>query len=182
MNASQFVLSLIHACGGRVQGRTLLQKTGYFVSLLTGLPVDLRYNAHFYGPYSATMDGTVTQLKNLGFVEEASTGFGIVSGGFEVRRFDYCLTDDGKRICDPILKTPEYKAIADAVQKIQNAGHPDYMELSIAAKAFYILNKQGKRMTAQELLSEAEKFNWNISEHSLSRAVDFLKLVGVATS
>ncbi|MBZ5704754.1 MAG: hypothetical protein LAN63_05325 [Acidobacteriia bacterium] len=180
MNASQFVLSLIHACGNKVNGRTFLQKTGYFVSLLTGLPVDLRYHAHYYGPYSATMDGTLTQLSNLGFVEEASTGFGVVSGGFEMRRYDYCLTKDGEEICKPLLNTPEYNAIAEAVRKIRDAGQPDYMELSIAAKAFFILQKQGKGMTGSELLKEAGNFNWNIPEQSLVRAVEFLKRVQLA--
>jgi hypothetical protein len=54
------------------------------------------------------------------------------------------------------------------------------MELSIAAKAYYILRKQEKRMSTNELLLEAKKFNWNISEQSLARAVEFLKHVGLA--
>lgn len=119
-------------------------------------------------------------MKILGFVEEASTGFGIVSGGFEMRRYDYCLTEDGKKICEPLLNTPEYLAIADAVRRIQDAGSPDYMELSIAAKAYFILQKQDKPMTSGELLKEAQRFNWNISEKSLDRAVDFLNRVGLA--
>ena len=180
MNASQFVLSLIHACGGRVNGRTFLQKTGYFVSILAGVPVDLRYHAHFYGPYSAIVDGTLTQLRILGFVEEAGTGFGIVSGGFEVKRYDYCLTEDGEKICRPLLNTPEYKAVEDAVRRIREAGQPDYMELSIAAKAFFILQKQGKGMTGDELLKEAKRFNWNIPERSLVRAVEFLERLQLA--
>jgi uncharacterized protein YwgA len=180
MNASQFLLCVIHACGDRVQGRTLLQKKAFFVSVLTSMPVTLGYQAHYYGPYSATIDGTLTQLKNLGFVEEASTGFGIVSGGFEMRRYDYCLTDDGKKILEPLLKNPEYASIEGAVRQIRDAGEPDYVELSIAAKAFFILRKQEKPMTGAELLKEAQKFNWNIPERSLGRAVDFLKRVGLA--
>src|SRR5487761_771666 len=159
MNASQFLLSLIKACGEKVHGRTLLQKQSYFVSLLSGIPIDLGYQAHYYGPYSATVDGTLTQLKNLGFVEEASTGFGMVSGGFEMRRYDYRLTKDGKKVVAPFLNSPDHKGIEAAVRKIQEAGEPDYMELSIAAKAFYILRNQGKMMSTAELLKEAKKFN-----------------------
>jgi len=181
MNTSQFVLSLIAASGGNLQGRTLLQKKGYFASLLTGIPVNLGYQAHYYGPYSATIDGTLTQLKNLGFVEEASTGFGVVSGGFEMRRYDYCLTNDGWKILEPLLESAEYKRIEEAVHKIRDAGEPNYMELSIAAKAFYILQKQGKGMSGTELLTEAKNFNWNISPESLGRAVEFLKRVDLAT-
>jgi uncharacterized protein YwgA len=179
MNASQFVLSLIRASGGKVQGRTLLQKRGYFVSLLTGLSPSLGYQAHYYGPYSSTLDGTVTQMKNLGFIEEGTTGFGVVSGGFEMRRYDYSLTEDGEKVLQPFSKSTEYHAIEAAVRKIREAGDPDYVELSIAAKAFFILQKQQKAMTAAELLKEATKFNWNIPEHSLGRAVAFLTAVGL---
>jgi uncharacterized protein YwgA len=180
MNASHFLLSVISACGGRVCGRTLLQKKSYFIGLLTRVPVHLGYQAHYYGPYSPVVDGTLTQMKNLGFVEEASTGFGIVSGGFEVRRYDYSLTEDGKKVLKPVLEGSEYKAIQEAVNKIREAGEPDYVELSIAAKAFYILSGRQKGMSSAELLREAKRFNWNISEKSLRRAVDFLKRVGLA--
>lgn len=129
MNASQFLLSLIAARGGKLQGRTLLQKEGYFVALLSNSPIDLGYKAHYYGPYSATVDGTLTQLKNLGFVEEASTGFGIVSGGFEMRRYDYRLTDDGRKVLQSFEQSPEYKAIEEAAHKIREAGEPNYVEL-----------------------------------------------------
>jgi DNA-binding PadR family transcriptional regulator len=180
MSASTFLLSLIEACGGSVYGRTLLQKKSYFVSLLSRIPIDLGYQAHFYGPYSATVDGTLTQLKNLGFVEESSTGFGIVSGGFEMRRYDYRITEDGRKVLEPVLQSPKYSAIKGAVQAIRDAGEPDYMKLSIAAKAYYILQKQGKRMSANELLVQAKEFNWSISEQSLVSAVEFLKRVGLA--
>ncbi|MGC2697901.1 MAG: hypothetical protein WA738_19105 [Candidatus Angelobacter sp.] len=178
MNTSQFVLSLIHA-SGEVRGRTLLQKRGYFVSLLTELASELGYQAHYYGPYSAVLDGTLTQMKNLGFVEEGTTGFGIVSGGFEMRRYDYSLTDDGERVLQPFLGTTEYSVVADAVRKIRDAGDPDYMELSIAAKAYFILREQNRRMTSAEMLKEAEKFNWNIPEQSLGRAATFLSRLGL---
>ena len=180
MNIPEFVLALIQACGGTVRGRTMLQKKAFFVSLLNNKLIDLSYQAYYYGPYSATVDGALTQLKNLGFVEEASTGFGVVSGGFEMRRYDYNLTDDGKKIMKPLLQTGEYRALEEAVRKIREAGDPDYLELSIAAKAYYILCKQGREMSGTELQREAQKFNWNIQEQSLTGAVQFLERVGLA--
>jgi uncharacterized protein YwgA len=182
MNVPEFVLALIQACGGTVRGRTMLQKRGFFVPLLSEIPIDLGYQAYFYGPYSATIDAALTQLKNLGFVEEATTGFGVVSGGFEMRRYDYTLTDDGRKILEPLLQTIEYKAVEEAVRKIRAAGDPDYFELSIAAKAYYLLGKQGREMSAIELQREAEKFDWNIQEQSLTGAVQFLERVGLAKS
>jgi uncharacterized protein YwgA len=181
MNASEFLLSVIAASGGNVDGRTLLQKRSYFVLLLSRMNLDFGFHAYYYGPYSSTLDGTLTQLKNLGFLEESSTGFGVVSGGFEMRRYDYRLSEDAKKILEPILPSAEYQAVERAVQEIRDAGNPDYMQLSIAAKAHYILQKQGKRMSSTELLAEAKEFNWNISEQSLKDAVEFLKRVGLAT-
>src|SRR5260370_26318804 len=118
-------------------------------------------------------------MKNHGFIEEGTTGFGVVSGGFEMRRYDYSLTEDGEKVLQPFSKSAEYRAIEAAVRKIQEAGDPDYVELSIAAKAFFILQKQQKGMTAAELMKEATKFNSNIPEHSLGRAVAFLTAVGL---
>jgi len=181
MNASEFLLSMIAASGGSVDGRTLLQKRSYFVLLISGVPLDLGFRAYYYGPYSSTLDGTLTQLKNLGFVEESSTGFGVLSGGFEMRRYDYRLTEDGKKVLEPLLQATEYEAVERAIQQIRDAGEPDYMQLSIAAKAHYILQKQDKRMSTTELLAEAKEFNWNISGHSLERAVEYLKSIGLAT-
>lgn len=96
-----------------------------------------------------------------------------------MRRYDYSLTEDGEKVLQPFSKSAEYQAVEAAVRKIQAAGDPDYVELSIAAKAFFILRKQNKGMTAAELTKEAKKFNWNIPERSLGRAVTFLTTVGL---
>jgi len=180
MKVSEFVLALINASGGTVRGRTMLQKKSFFVSQLGQIDVDLGYHAYYYGPYSAEIDCVLTRLKNLGFVEEATTGFGVVSGGFEMRRYDYRLTDDGKRILEPLLQTAEYEAVQESVRRIQEAGDPNYFELSIAAKAYFILKKQGKEMSRTELQREAQKFDWSIQENSLTSAVHFLERVGLA--
>jgi uncharacterized protein YwgA len=182
MNAMQFVLALIHASGGRsVQGRTLLQKRAYFVSEISGIDPGLKFDAHYYGPYSAVVDGTVTQLKNLGFLEESTTGFGVVSGGFEMRRYDYKLTRDGLSIVEPITKTAEYGRIRQALEKMADGGDPNYVELSIAAKAYFILRKQQKATSKSELISLAKRFNWSITPESLESGVKFLQNVGLAS-
>jgi hypothetical protein len=152
----------------------LLQKQAYFVSLLTDIRVNLGFDAHYYGPYSATVEGTIAEMKNLGFVDEASTGFGVVSGGFEMRRYDYRLTPDGKRLLEPVRNSSEYAKIKRALDQIKAAGNPNYMELSIAAKAFFILRKNNSPMTSNELVEAAGKFNWEISPAYLKKAVLFL--------
>jgi uncharacterized protein YwgA len=178
MNAIRFVLALLDASGGGLQGRTLLQKKAYFASLLSGLDPGLDFNAHYYGPYSAVLDSTVGQLKNLGFIGEDSTGYGVSSEGFELRRYDYTLSSDGKKLVATFRSSEEYRKVASAVAKIKEAGDPGYLELSIAAKTYFILDKRNKSMSNSEIKREAEKsFNWSIQPQSLERAVRFLQQV-----
>ena len=181
MKPTDFVLCLIDVAGGKLQGRTLLQKRAFFVTELIGNDFGLRFDAHYYGPYSATVEGTTTQLKNLGFLQESSTGFGTVREGFEVRRYNYSLTDDGKQLVDGMKNTEEYEAIRDATNRILAAGDPNYVELSIAAKAYFLLKKkEGGSMTVAELIKQGERYNWSISPESVQKAVSFLAAIGLA--
>ena len=181
MRPTDFILSLIDASGGTIAGRTLLQKRAFFVTELIGEDFGLKFDAHYYGPYSPTVEGTATQLKNLGFLQESSTGFGIISDGFEMRRYDYALTDDGRYLVKRLRETPEYHEISDAMSRILSAGNPNYMELSIAAKAYFLLKKKaGKGMSFRDLIQEAEKYSWNISKESVVRAINFLKSIELA--
>jgi uncharacterized protein YwgA len=181
MKPTDFLLCLIDTSGGSIHGRTLLQKKAFFVTELIGEDFGLKFDAHYYGPFSSTVEGTATQLKNLGFLQESSTGFGILSDGFEVRRYDYTLTEDGKFLVERLRETPEYKTISYATHRMLAAGDPNYMELSIAAKAYFILKKkEGAGMSVAELIKEAEKYNWNISPHSVRRAISFLSSINLA--
>jgi uncharacterized protein YwgA len=181
MKPTDFLLCLLDASGGRIQGRTLLQKRAFFVTELIGNDFGLRFDAHYYGPYSATVEGTTTQLKNLGFLQESSTGFGTVKDGFEVRRYNYSLTDDGEQLLGRLRDVPEYNIIKNATRRVIDAGDPNYVELSIAAKAYFLLKKkEGGKMTMSELVQQAEKYNWNISPDSVDKAVRFLSAVGLA--
>jgi len=182
MTAVDFVLSLIAGFGGQIQGRTLLQKRAYFVAQLSGVSIDLGYNAHYYGPYSAVVDNSIVRLKSLGFLAEENIGFGVASGGFEIKRYDYRVTEDGRKVLGSLATKEDYKRIERACIAILEAGDPNYFVLSIAAKADFILGKRGKAMTRTEIIREAEKFDWDIQEGSLRSAVDFLERLGVVQS
>jgi len=174
MKTPHFVLCLIDACGGSIQGRTLLQKRAFFVSELSDLELD--FQAHYYGPFSAQIDSAISQLKSLGFLDEAPVGFG-VGGGFEIKRYDYRITQDGQEIVEMLKEqsSDEYKEIAKAFETIRAAGNLDYVELSIAAKAYFILKRGSRPMSRNELVREAERFDWSISTHPLDRAINFLE-------
>lgn len=182
MNSTIFLISLIDAWGGTIQGRTLLQKRAYFVALLTDIRVDLGFDAHFYGPYSPTVDNTVTQLKNLRFIEEQATAYGVNETGFEIKRYDYKLTPDGITVARKLRESPEYSKIKSAVERMTQAGSLNYMELSIAAKAFFILKKRVKAMSKEEITREARNFDWNLKPAALDKAVSFLESLDILRS
>jgi uncharacterized protein YwgA len=180
MNEIDFVLALIDASGGTIHGRTLLQKRAFFTAVLSGIDPGLGFDAHYYGPYSSTVDNVISQLKNLNFVEERNTAFGVISGGFEMKRYDYSLTADGKKVLERLRSSAEYRTISESVQKIKEAGDPDYVTLSIAAKIFFILNRRNKAMSTAEIQKEGAKLNWDIQPPVLTHAVTFLQKLELA--
>jgi len=185
MRAPDFVLCLLDASGGSIQGRTLLQKRAYFVSVLMGQDEPLGFTAHYYGPYSPMIDGAVTQLKSLGFVDEATIGFGSMGGeGFEVKRYDYRLTEDGRKITDVLKKSnqDDWQRICEILRVLERAGDPNYVELSFAAKTFFVLRAKKKAMKREELIREAKSFDWKIPSSSLERALSLLEQVGLTPS
>lgn len=118
-------------------------------------------------------------MKALGFVNEENTGFGVVRGGFEMKRYDYRLTADGELIASRIKGTADYEKITDAAERMIAAGNPNYVTLSIAAKAFFILRNRGQGMSTQEIVREAQKFDWEITPDSLDNAVRFLERLNI---
>jgi uncharacterized protein YwgA len=179
MNAVDFLISLVDASGGSIPGRTLLQKRAYFAQVLAGVDIDLDYDAHFYGPYSPIVDNTITNLKNLCFLQESAIAYGVNNTGFEMKRYDYRLTPDGQAIASRLRDTPEYMKIREAVNRLSVAGNLNYMELSVAAKAFFILKRKKEGLSRAEIAAEARKFDWNIPVESLETAVSFLERLGV---
>jgi len=181
MKVADFVTCLLDASGGSIQGKTLIQKRAFFICQDPGIHVSIEFIAHYYGPFSPALDMALGRLKSLGFVDERATGFGVAGSlGFEMKRYDYRLTDDGKEIAESIKRRkPEmYQRIQEGLDRIKNAGDPDYVELSIAAKALFILKSKGKAMTHDEVLRAAQSFDWKISGASLERAVSFLQTLG----
>lgn len=176
MKPREVILVLLDAYGEGVHGRTLLQKISYFADVIADL--DLGFRAHYYGPYSPVVEQAVGELKGLGFVSEQAIGFGVVQNpNFgEMMRFDYQLTPDGKAVVEDIKKrTPEEcKVLGDIVRRIKDAGNPGYRELSLAAKTFFILKRQGKPATTAELEKEAPRFSWQLPQESVRKAIEFL--------
>jgi uncharacterized protein YwgA len=178
MKAYDFVHLVLHAASGKVQGRTKLQKMVYFAGVLTGMLEELGYRAHYYGPYSSTVSAAVEELRSLGFLEQrVASGGAIDPQGFEVARYDYELTDDGKQIAKEKahVRKHMWEKIKQAVEQLNNADVSDYMKLSIAAKAYFLVNRAREPVTVGKLVEMSERFGWKVSKKQISEATEWLE-------
>jgi uncharacterized protein YwgA len=181
MLARDVLVLAYKAFDGDMRGKTLLQKRVYFLSVMLG--VDLGYEAHYYGPYSEQVASLNSELKALGYISESSSAWGYDQRGFEMARYDFKLTDIGMRIAD--RKTENEPALWQRIQRaasvVKQAGDLDYLELSIAAKAYYVLNKLNGKATLEDIAAMLPKFGWSVSEKQLEKATDFLAKVSLIT-
>ncbi|MCK6457692.1 MAG: hypothetical protein L6Q92_14325 [Phycisphaerae bacterium] len=182
MKPIDFVHLTLLALGGKISGKTNLQKKVYFLGLLTGKLEELGYRPHYYGPYSESVATAVEDLKTVGFVDQNVTStFGIDDMGFERRRYDYTLTPDGLQLAKAKKnELPEdWNKLEEAVRVLNRAGERDYMKLSIAAKTYFLLGQEKKATTQDELARLAPRFGWRVSREEIVQAAEYLKALGL---
>ncbi len=178
------LLTLLYSEKKMIAGRTLLQKTEYFLNEKIGLGIE--FTPYYYGPYCTEIADALESLKASGIVKEEiveypSFDFHIT---FEPRKYIYYLTDIGKDIAEFIEEKygDEAKQIKQSLYKLQELGMvQDYKNLSIAAKMDHILKLEGKPMTSDEILEEAKALGWKISEDEAKTAITFLEEFNLVT-
>jgi len=185
MKPFDFVQLALLALGGEVRGKTNLQKKVYFLGELTGRLDDLGYRAHFYGPYSDDVAISVDDLKAIGFVDQnVVTGDTVDESGFERRRYDYQLTGAGRRVAESKCRQNAelWKSLHEAAQLLQSAGEVNYMQLSIAAKTYFLLGEKHTAASNEELARLASRFGWRVSPEEVQHAASYLKRLGLVTT
>ena len=183
MNTYDFVHLALLALDGEIRGKTKLQKTVYFLGVLTNSVDELGFHAHYYGPYSEEVADAIGRLTALGFVDQNIAGGGAVNEfGFEVARYDYRLNDDGRAIAQHKAKQhpEEMQSLCDAASKLKLAGERNYVELSIAAKTYFMLGRKD-HATMDELVRQARRFGWTVSEEEVRGAGQYLQRLGLVT-
>lgn len=177
LTTDKIILLIVDDAGGRLRGKTLLQKRAYFLAKIMGL--DLGYRPHYYGPYSSEIEEGLARSKSLGFIEERTLGFGLSDAiGFEVRRYDFELTDDGKNIISNLeeMYPKQCQKIRECLKQLADAGdNGDHVSLSVAAKAYYILTEKNSRMASDDIREAGSKLGWKIERDSLEKAISFLE-------
>lgn len=178
------LLTLLYSEKKMIAGRTLLQKTEYFLNEKIGLGIE--FTPYYYGPYCTEIADALESLKASGIVKEEiveypSFDFHIT---FEPRKYIYYLTNIGKDIAEFIEEKygDEAKQIKQSLYELQELGMVhDYKNLSIAAKMDHILKLEGKPMTSDEILEEAKALGWKISEDEAKTAITFLEELNLVT-
>jgi uncharacterized protein YwgA len=183
MTPYDFVHLALLAVGGEIKGKTKLQKTMYFLGLLTGQVGELGYRAHYYGPYSDEVADAVSTLEGLGFVSSDVASVGALDPqGFEVRRTDFRLTQEGQAIARSKAGKHAglFEQLRQAAGALKQAGEQDYVKLSIAAKTFFMLREKNAPATEGELEQLAKRFGWNVSPQQIGEAAEYLRKLGLA--
>jgi hypothetical protein len=179
------ILLAIDAFGGKVDGKTLLQKRLYFTEILVGEKLGLEFDAHYYGPYSAVINSELSTLKLQGQLREETSSYGYSGeSGFEMRRHCYELTPDGKAGVQWLRQNyaSDCQCVTTAAKRVVDAGNLDYMELSFAAKSHWILRKTNKPLSETDIANEAGRFGWEVKPAQVHRGVEFLHKVGLVRS
>lgn len=182
MEAYEFVQLTLLAMGGEIKGKTKLQKTVYFLGLMTGCLDDLGYRAHFYGPYSDDVAEAINRMKTIGAVDQNVRGGGAVNrSGFEVCRYDFTLNDEGRELAEETARQncEFYKSLFEAAKAFSDIGDLDYMQLSIAAKTYFMLGEKRGRATHAELTKLARRFGWEVTPDQITDAARYLSQLGL---
>lgn len=182
METRDFVLLAYAAFDGKMRGKTMLQKRIYFLGEMLGVVDELGYIPHYYGPYSPSVANANAELAALGYLNESASSATDASG-FEIVRYDYALNNAGKRIAqrkkeaDPDLSAKmQQKASA-----IKRAGPINYVELSAAAKIYFVLRELGRKATLKAIREMAQNLGWAIPGMEMDKAVAFLEAVELVT-
>jgi uncharacterized protein YwgA len=143
---------------------------------------DLGYRAHFYGPYSTDVAEAVDWLKIIGAIDQSGAGGGTFdSSGFEIKRYDYVLNANGRTFAERTAHRHEkaWHEVQQAAISLKNARSKDYLSLSIAAKADFLLDQQRGSASREELRRLASRFGWEVTPSKLDEAGDFLVKLGL---
>ena len=157
-----------------LRGRTTIQKKLYFLSVLN--KTDLGFRPHYYGPYSSPVAENLDILVYARFLKEVTESYSTDQNVFgEIRRHTYSVTSDGKDVMDEIEKDDVYEDWKRAIKTLNRQPLArDFNTLSIAAKVYYIVNRQ-KKATTEQIQQVAKEYGWNIDDSQFDKVRSFLK-------
>jgi uncharacterized protein YwgA len=174
------VLVVLDSAGGKVDGRTAMQKLAYFAA--KSIHQDLGHRAHFYGPYSREVEGALNDSALSEDVVETVQRFPDWNGsGPDIRKYTYEITDQGREFVAALRRSnPELSGqIDDIVRRLlQLVPDQNVHTLSLAAKTDLIVNQQSEPVTTSTLPDLARQLGWKMSGEEVAKAVGVLSSLG----
>jgi len=177
MKSRDIVLFLTSLGQGRPEfGRTSLQKAAYFSSLVLGR--DLGHRAHYYGPFSSTVEREMEALVLSSLVEEKVQLLGFANQiGFAAKQYEYKLTPSGEERVRELtgLYPKDADLLSGLVQSlVEHAGKLDQRVLSAAAKVHYIARQEGRPVSVPDVPVSARQLGWDLTDEQVEQVVHLL--------
>lgn len=176
MNCLEMIMSIINAAGENKLGRTAIQKLSYFVSK-KGI-INISFSPYYYGPYSSVVSAALMDLQALDFIRE---DIKIEENlPYDWRKYEYSPTKDGSALARHLERSyKETKIIKEVVSLAKEYTGFDTKILSAAAKTHFILEREMKPMTVEEINKKAENLEWELQPSQIQKAIDFLFKLGL---
>jgi uncharacterized protein len=186
VDRSETILGIIELAGGKLQGRTTLQKLAYFAAV-EGI-CDFKFRAHYYGPYSDEVAQTTNLLSALHALREnveitgSQTDLWLREVSGDVRTYTYSLTDEGREIVNNIPKEhpEEWRKLQQLVLTCQRETNLSPGVLATAAKVHFIYT-QGQETPGPNTSVEkaAAGFGWDLSDEDVTKVRHLLEKIGL---
>lgn len=164
LDPDDMLILILHAStdNNRIDGRTTIQKIGYFVSSRLG--IDNGYFPHYFGPYSPIIASNLQNLVSLGLVAEDA-----VLTQNERKMYSYSLTEDGKTYANSIIPKlkRQFKIVKNVVDRAQVISGNRINRLSAAAKVHYLASHSDTALTLSSAIEMAKSLGWNLEENQI---------------
>ncbi|ABK77536.1 hypothetical protein CENSYa_0904 [Cenarchaeum symbiosum A] len=174
INAQDAVLLIVHANNDELRGRTILQKLAYFWTLSISPIINVSFESHYYGPYSAEIRHAldITVAKSL--MDES------IRSEETYNRYCYKITEDSKDLVRTIAEEykDEFKQISHIIATCKEFECLQYKELSHAVKAYYLYDKMAekeKTKSAEVMVGKARSFGWSVEQKKIQNGIKLLE-------
>lgn len=171
-----FVLILLELCDGTVRGKSLLQQRLFFLS--NALNIDLDYQRHFYGAYSAEVVTAISKLNSLGFIVQSQCEPCTDTGAYEMLPILCQITDDGRTVLGALRK--KYVTLFELASRAMiefnrmDCFH-DSVALSVAAKLALTPNGYTNATNACDIAENFRASGWPVPDLAVEKALGFLR-------
>ena len=131
-NDIALLIAMIGSHSGHVRGRTRLQKEVCILKHQDKVPFAFGFKSYYYGPYSSQLADAVDTLVATGLVRQS-----VKDLDFDMSRYDYELTEKGKRLLGSIgknLQKANPKLLSELVTSVKKLEEMTLPEVVSAAK------------------------------------------------